>query len=86
MSANVKEVIESVIKEVAETHDIKLPALKGKHEVVDDLGFTSLMVAAIIANLEEELDIDPFEDEDVMITDIRTIDDLVEVYQNCLNG
>ncbi len=86
MSSNVKAVIESVIKEVAESHDIELKAVKGNLELVDDLGFTSLMVAAIIANLEEELDIDPFEDEDVMITDIVTVDDLVKVYQQSLNG
>lgn len=81
MSTNVKTVIENVLKEVAETHDIQLSNVKGNLELVDDLGFTSLMVAAIIANLEEELDVDPFEDEDVMITDIVTVDDLIKVYQ-----
>lgn len=86
MSSNVKKVIENVIKEVADAQNIELPPLKGAMELVDDLGFTSLVVAAIIANLEEELDVDPFEDEDVMITDIRTVEDLVEVYNNCVAG
>lgn len=85
-SVDVKVVVESVIKEVAEAQNIQLPVLKGKHELVDDLGFTSLYVAALVANLEEELGIDPFEDEDVMITDIRTIDDICQVYRDCLNN
>lgn len=86
MSTDIKAVVEGVIKEVAQMNDVNLTALKGNLELVDELGFTSLMVAAIIANLEEELDIDPFEDEDVMITDIVTVDDLVKVYQTSLNA
>lgn len=86
MCTDIKAVVEGVIKEVAQMNDVNLTALKGNLELVDELGFTSLMVAAIIANLEEELDIDPFEDEDVMITDIVTVDDLVKVYQTSLNA
>ena len=81
----IKKAVESVIREVAAQHNVELPAmLKPDLEIVDDLGFTSLYVAALIANLEEELDIDPFEDEDVMITDIRTVGDLCEVYEEAL--
>lgn len=86
MSTDIKSVVENVIKEVAQMHDVNLTNLKGNHELVDEIGLTSLMVAAIIANLEEELDIDPFEDEDVMITDIVTVDDLVKVYKTSLNA
>jgi acyl carrier protein len=85
-SKEVRASIEKVIKEVAQTQKIKLPVLKDKHELVDDLGFTSLYVAALIANLEEELGIDPFEDENVMITDIRTIKDICQVYEQCLQS
>lgn len=83
-SSEIKKSIESVIKEIAAAQKITLPMLKDKLEIVDDLGFTSLYVAALIANLEEELGVDPFEDEDVMITDIRTIKDLCQVYTDCL--
>ena len=88
-SSEVKTTVVNVIKEIAELQDVQLPAsIKDKHEIVDDLGFTSLYVAALVANLEEELGIDPFEDEDVMITDIRTVKDVVEVYTKslALNG
>jgi acyl carrier protein len=81
----VKNSILAVIKEIAQLQNIDLPAsLKDKHSIVDDLGFSSLYVAALVANLEEELGIDPFVDEDVMITDVRTIKDLIEIYSHCL--
>ncbi|UAA37466.1 acyl carrier protein [Paraneptunicella aestuarii] len=83
-STEVKEKIIAVIQEVAATQDLNLPDLKDSQEIVDDLGFTSLGVAALIANLEEVFGIDPFEDEDVMITDIRTIKDLCKVYAKSL--
>ena len=83
-STEVKEKIVAVIQEVAVTQDLSLPDLKDSQEIVDDLGFTSLGVAALIANLEEVFGIDPFEDEDVMITDIRTIKDLCKVYAKCM--
>lgn len=85
-SSDVKKSIISVIKDIAEQQGIELPPVKDKHEIVDDLGFTSLQVAALVANLEEELGIDPFEDEDASITDIRTIKDICEVYVECLEN
>lgn len=76
--------IERVIKEVAELQKIQLPTLTAKLEIVDDLGFTSLAVATLIASLEEVFGVDPFQDEDVMITDVRTIGDLTRIYIKCL--
>ena len=84
ISSDVKINIERVIKEVAELQKINLPVLKDHLEIVDDIGFTSLSVAALIANLEEVFGVDPFEDENVMITDIRTIKDICKVYTTCL--
>lgn len=84
MSAEVKEVIETVIRRVAEERNLNLPELNDGLEIVGELGFSSMMVAGLIANLEEELGIDPFQEEDIMITDIRTIKDLCEVYVSCL--
>jgi len=85
MSVEVKEVINKVIKAVAEERNLRLPGLRDDTEIVDELGFSSLMVATLILILEEELGVDPFQDEDVMITDIRTIHDLCEVYARCLS-
>ncbi len=82
-STEVKETIENILKEIANNNKKVLPELQSHLELVDDLGFTSLNVAELIANLEEQLEMDPFQDEDVMITDIRTIGDLCNVYISC---
>lgn len=84
MSNEINEVIERVIRSVAAQRKLSLPALKDETEIVDELGFTSWAVAALIANLEDEFGVDPFQEEDVMITDIRTIGDLRDAYENCL--
>ncbi|HEX8611500.1 MAG TPA: acyl carrier protein [Telluria sp.] len=81
---NVRDEIDKVIRKIAEERSLTLPALKDDTEIVDELGFSSMMVAGLIANLEEELGVDPFQDEDVMITDIRTIKHLCDVYVSCL--
>jgi len=80
MSNEIKASVERVIRRVAEERGLELPALRDDTEIVDELGFSSLVVAALIASLEEELGFDPFQDEDVMITDVRTFGDLCRVY------
>jgi acyl carrier protein len=80
MDTDVKSLIERVIRRVAEERGLSLRALTERTEIVDELGFSSLLVATLIANLEEEFGVDPFQDENVMITDIRTIKDLCDVY------
>ncbi|MBL8261475.1 MAG: acyl carrier protein [Xanthomonadaceae bacterium] len=80
MSNEIKGAVERVIRRVAEERGLALPALRDDTEIVDELGFSSLVVAALIASLEEELGFDPFQDEDVMITDVRTFGDLCRVY------
>lgn len=84
MSVDIKEVIYATLRKVAEERGLNLPELKDGMEIVDELGFSSMMVAGLIANLEDELGIDPFQDEDVMITDIRTVKDLCDVYAKSL--
>lgn len=84
MSTEVKSVIEKVIRAIAQERNLQLPAFGDGSEIVDELGFSSLTVAALIASLEEELGVDPFQQDDVMITDIRTVGDLRRAYERCL--
>lgn len=86
MSAAIKNRIVTVIRRVAEERNLRLPELADSTEIVDELGFSSLQVATLIANLEEDLGIDPFQDEDVMIADVRTIEDLGDIYTRALAG
>jgi acyl carrier protein len=86
MSAAIKNTIVKVIRRVAEERHLQLPELADGTELVDELGFSSLQVATLIANLEEELGVDPFQDEDVMIADVRTIKDLGDIYSRALQS
>lgn len=80
MSDAVKDTIVRTIRSIAAQRNLNLPPLTDTSEIVDELGFTSLTVAALIASLEEAFGVDPFQHEDVMITDIRTLADLCGVY------
>lgn len=56
------------------------------HDQLYELGLNSLMLARLIIQLESEFGIDPFAAEDVVITDIRSVDDLAAIYQLALAG
>jgi acyl carrier protein len=86
MYADIRNSIEKIIRRIADERDLEVPPVSDATELVDELGFSSLLVAMLIANLEEELGVDPFQDENVMITDIRTVKDLGDVYANCLEA
>lgn len=77
--------IDSIIRDVATERGLEVPTeLRADAELVDDLGFSSLTVAALVANLEEALGVDPFQEDEVMITDVRTVGDLRAVYERRL--
>jgi len=86
MSNDVKNLIENVIRRIADERSLQLPELADSTEIVDELGFSSLQVATLIANLEEEFGVDPFQDENVMISDVRTLKDLGDIYAKALEG
>lgn len=52
-------------------------------EPLSELGVGSLMLARLLVELEGELDVDPFA-EDADLSDVRTVDQLVAVYQRAL--
>lgn len=80
MNNAVQDIIVKTIRAVAAQRGLSLPPLMDATEIVDEMGFTSLTVATLIASLEEAFGVDPFEHEDVMIADIRTLGDLCSVY------
>ncbi|WP_181797592.1 phosphopantetheine-binding protein [Streptomyces sp. WELS2] len=49
------------------------------------IGLNSITLAQLLIELETELGVDPFQD-GVSITDMRTIDDLVQAYTEALAG
>ncbi|GAA3837397.1 acyl carrier protein [Streptomyces chiangmaiensis] len=55
----------------------------GLDETLMKAGLNSLMLAQLLIQLEDELGVDPFGDER-SITDMRTVRDLVQAYQDAL--
>lgn len=86
MNADVRTVIEKILRTIADERGLALPAIHDRTEIVDELGFSSMMVATLVASLEEQFGIDPFQQDDVMITDVRTFGDLCSVYANALQA
>jgi len=84
-NTDVEESIKHVIREIASQHDLVLTEVGMELDIVDDLGFSSLGVVALVAELEDALNVNPFDAEGVVVTDIRTVADLVEVYRRCLS-
>lgn len=78
-----KMVIENIIKEIFEQKFNRIPEIKDEFKLIDDLGFSSLDIAQLIAQLEMELGVDPFV-EGASISSVRTVGSLFEVYQSSL--
>jgi acyl carrier protein len=79
-----KETIENAIQQILDQKSYKVPALKDELRIIEDLGFSSLDIAQLIAHLEMELGADPFS-EGALISSINTVGSLCNVYQICLD-
>lgn len=77
---NVKEKINSVLRDIQLRNSYKSKELNDECKIVQDLGFSSLDIAELIALLEMELGVDPFS-EGVSIMDVHKIGELHQVYQ-----
>jgi acyl carrier protein len=81
--SNVKETIYGALKSIQEENMYKSLALENGTKIVNDLGFTSLDVAQLIAMLEIELGVDPFA-QGMSIMDVRSIGELQDAYEKTL--
>jgi acyl carrier protein len=70
-------VCEEIRSLLAESHD-SVPELTGTESLIG-LGLSSLTLARLLLQLEERTGYDPFT-EDVVISDVRSVDDLVAAY------
>jgi len=62
----------------------QVPEITGEARL-HELGLTSLLLARLIISLEMELGSDPFTEGDAVISDVRTVDDLIAVYERALS-
>jgi acyl carrier protein len=76
----------SCIERVAKEQSIPLKEIKFTDKVVENLGFQSLDVGTLTAFLEIEFSVDPFTSGQAVITEIRTVGDVCDLYFRCLNG
>lgn len=85
-NVDVDTVVKAAIRQIAEEQSIPLKELDDDHAIVDQLGFRSLDIATLVVLLEQNLGVDPFSSFKASLTDIRTIGNLVSVYERCLDG
>lgn len=78
--------VNDCILQVAREQEIQILELNSQKRVVDDLGFTSLDVATLTALLENTFKVDPFGSGLASITEIRTLQDIYNLYNRCING
>jgi acyl carrier protein len=86
MSANtqidIRQVVLDQMQKVAEHQKKKLMPLTDDLLILES-GFDSLCVAILVANLEDELGVDPFGSGDDVVLPV-TLGDLVRVYENAM--
>jgi acyl carrier protein len=84
MTSEVRTVVHQQIQDlVIEVNSEAMP-LSGDEQMTD-LGLNSLMLARLIIQLEADVGVDPFA-EDVVLYDVRSVNDMVTVYERAVDG
>ena len=83
MTTSVGLLAKTKIKELYLEKELPVPIISEENSLVDDLGLKSMDLAILVANLELELSVEPFL-EDFAITDIRTLGDLCQAFEETL--
>lgn len=76
------DTISSIIGNLLKDEGLAVPEIARDKHLIDDIGLDSLNLAQLIALLEMELEKDPFTEGDVAITDIQTVGDLANAYDD----
>lgn len=79
---DIRQVIFDQMQQVAEHQKKKLKPLADDLLILES-GFDSLCVAILVANLEDELGVDPFGSGDDVVIPV-TLGDFVRVYENAM--
>jgi acyl carrier protein len=79
---DVRSVVIATIKGVAEQQDVVLAPLEDALPLLET-GLDSLCMAIIVAQLEDKLDVDPFDVEDDFVFPV-TIGDFITVYEHAV--
>jgi acyl carrier protein len=84
MLKDIRSAVRREIREVLEEEGLQTPGGEPAGDsTITDLGLESLMFARVILRLEQELGVDPFA-ADMVVADVRTVDDLAAAYERAL--
>ncbi|MCJ8308053.1 MAG: acyl carrier protein [Rhizobiaceae bacterium] len=79
----VGQLVRDTISDLLEEQGLENPGVEDDAKLVDTLGLKSMDIAQVVLMLEDELDADPFQE--IPITSVRTVGDLVNAYQVALD-
>lgn len=78
--------VKSIILDLAYQQGYSVETVQDDNSVVDDLGFSSLDVATLTAMFETEFGVNPFRENLAALTEIRTVRDVCDLYDQSING
>ncbi|MFJ5532629.1 phosphopantetheine-binding protein [Streptomyces sp. NPDC093261] len=81
-TTEVRTIVYEVVTALLREDSPEVPEVSGDQEL-SALGLSSLTLARLVIELEAATGVDPFS-EDVVLSDVRYLDDLVGVYERAL--
>lgn len=82
-ASRVDQLVRDTISDLLEEQGLDNPGVEDDAKLVDTLGLKSMDIAQVVLVLEDELDADPFQE--IPITSVRTVGDLINAYQVALD-
>lgn len=78
----VGQLVRDTISDLLDEQGLENPGVEDDAKLVDTLGLKSMDIAQVVLVLEDELDADPFQE--IPITSVRTVGDLINAYRVAL--
>ena len=79
----VGQLVRDTISDLLDEQGLDNPGVEDDAKLVDTLGLKSMDIAQVVLVLEDELDADPFQE--IPITSVRTVGDLINAYHVALD-
>ncbi|MCP4109231.1 MAG: hypothetical protein GY749_27520 [Desulfobacteraceae bacterium] len=73
-----------LILQIAKDQSLPIREVRAENSIVEDLGFKSLDIATLASMLDLEFNVEPFTSNMAAITEIHTVEDLCNVYRQCM--
>ncbi|XYY59202.1 acyl carrier protein [Bacillus velezensis] len=80
-----KQIIAQIIQDIQEQQSYRAVEAGDDVRVIEDLGFSSLDIAQLVAQMEMETGVDPFSQGET-ISSITTVGDICDIYQKYMDS